>query len=134
VIYNFAKLSLAEEQINLSADTIGILLTNGYTADQTDQYVSDVTDETSGTNYYRQDLTGTGLYIDTTNDRATFSADSVTWDLATFAADGAVIYKNTGDDTTSVLIAYLDFGTIKSSDNTPFVIEWSEAEGILQIR
>jgi hypothetical protein len=142
VIFNIAKQAIGSEKLDLNNDTISILLTFGYTPDVSNhEYVSDiVSSEISGTNYIRQDLSAAELVEDNVNNRSTFSASNVTWPQAVFSADGAIIYKRSGegilvaDDSNYMLIAYLDFGIIKSSNNTDFIIEWSEAEGIFQIR
>jgi hypothetical protein len=132
--YNISKYLQFTTGLGLLTNTIKILLVNGYTFSQAHQYVSDIDHETTGTGYVRKTLAGKTVTIDTTNNRATFNAADVTWDLATFSADGAIIYIDNGSDATSTLITYLDFGIIKSSNNTPFVIEWSNAEGILNNR
>jgi len=136
IVYNIAKQAISTAELDLSSEPLYLMLVSGYSPSiDNDHYVSAISSyETSGSGYSRQQLQDTLLFKDIVNNRMTLSADDVTWDLATFAADGAVIYVNSGSDASNMLVTYLDFGTVKSSNNTPFKITWSTAEGILNIR
>ena len=72
------------------------------------------------------------LVQDNTNDKAVFDADDVTWSNSTIKARYAVIYKDTGTTTTSPLMACIDFGTEKSSENAEFTVQW-DAAGIMNL-
>lgn len=105
--------------VDLDADTIKIMLVNSTyaaLADATKQgheFLSDVqaTYEISGTGYTAG---GATLANKTSAQSAgTYTFDNTvdpSWPTATITASGAIIYKSTGTDTTSPLIAYLDFG------------------------
>jgi hypothetical protein len=136
IVYTQAKLNIALGNINFSADTFKILLTNGYVPDvDNDIYVSAVDHEVSAGSpgYSRQTVTFS-LSADSTNHRANIDAADVTWTTANFAADGAVLYKYNGGDSIDQLIAFFDFGAIKSSSYTDFVIQWSNSEYVLNVR
>ncbi len=134
-VYNSYKEAQQRGTIDLVNDTIKVILVNGYTVDPDNhQYYSDVqSSEVSGTGYTTggQALANKTITIDTVNDKAIFDADDVSWLNSTISADGCIIYKDTGDPLTSPLICYMPFGSVISSNNTEFKIQWS-ANGILQ--
>ena len=136
VVYNIARQLLTEGQLDLATADLWVMLTYGYVpAIDAHEYVSAANlFETIGDGYTRVKLTNVSLSRDTVNNRMVLTADDITWSLANFQADGAILFVNTNDDTTSPLITFLDFGSVKRSQNTPFVIQWSPAEGILNLR
>jgi hypothetical protein len=130
IVFYSAIQSLSADEISLSADSLCLMLTDGYIPDVNDVYVSAVAPyESAGTGYSRKSITK--LYLeDTVNNRMVLSAVDITWNLANFTADGAVLFVDNSDDSSNNLIAALDFGLDKTSRNTPFVIEWN-VEGVL---
>jgi hypothetical protein len=136
VIYNSFKVKIADGNIDLNSDTIKVaLVTSGYTPDQdAHDFFNDVTNEVSGTGYSAggETLANATMTQDNTNNRGKFDADDVTWATSTITARGAVIYKSTGTASTSPLIAYIDFGSDKSSSASNFTIQW-HADGILTL-
>ena len=136
VIYNSFKVLSAEGSIDLEGDTVkAMLVTSSYTPDQdAHDYVDDVTNEVVGTGYTAggATLASKAVTQDNTNDLAKFDADDVTWSTATITARGAVLYKDTGTPGTSPVIAYIDFGSDKSSSADDFTIQW-HADGILTL-
>lgn len=138
LIYNSYKLKLIDNstKIDLSSDTIKVaLVTSTYTpsADNHD-FFNDITNEVSGTGYTAggATLASKTTTQDNTDDEAVFDAADVTWTTSSITARGAVLYKSTGVSSTSPLIAYIDFGTDKSSDGGTFQITWN-SEGIVNI-
>jgi hypothetical protein len=131
VIYNIAKQAVSTAMIDFSTADLRVMLTSGYTPSiENDNYVSAVESyETSGTGYYRQQLSNVTLTRDTINNREVLDADDVIWASANFSATGAIIF----DNDTNILITYLGFSTTGTSQNTPYKIIWS-VEGILQLR
>lgn len=100
-----------------SAQVQVMLLTDTYTFDATDEFVSDLSGEVSGGNYARkivtvslnQDITaaddadaGCFINFDLTNDAQ--------WTSATFTCRHAVMFINSGSDATSKLLYYFDLG------------------------
>ena len=62
-----------------------------------------------------------------------FSDDaSLTWTTSTISATYAIIYYDTGTDSTSPLLGYINFGETKVSSSGDFTITWS-ANGILKL-
>lgn len=136
IVYNIAKEKLSEAELDLSTANLWLMLTFGYVPNvDGDSYVA-VADsyEVTGDGYSRVKLANVTLTRDTVNNRMVLRADDITWNQANFQADGAVIFVDTGNDSTSMLITFLDFEESKRSQYTSFIIQWSAAEGILNIR
>lgn len=137
-VYNSFKQKIMDGSIDLDTDNINVaLLTSSYTPNiDTHTFYSDVTGaEVTSANGYTtkgKSLASVTISIDTTNDLAYFDAADLTWATSTITARYAVIFKNTGTNTTSPLIAYVDFAADKTSDNGNFIITWSSA-GILKL-
>jgi hypothetical protein len=137
-VYNSFKKKIMDGSIDLDTDNINVaLFTDGYTADlDAHTFYSDVTaSEVAQANGYTtkgQTLASPVISIDTTNDLAYFDCSDVTWATSTITARYAIIFKNSGANTTSPLVAYVDFGANKTSDNGNFIISWSTA-GVLKL-
>lgn len=120
--------------IDLDSDTIRVaLVTSSYTADiDNHEFFSDVTDEVVGAGYVADgaEITNKTVTQDDTNDQGKFDGDDVEWTTSTITARAGVIWKDTGNDATSPLIRYHDFGADKSTTGTTFKITW-DATGIL---
>ena len=124
------------DRVDWEGDTIKVaLLTSAYTPDDyTDSVWSDVnTHETSGANYtaggssvankaltYR--LGSPGLVM--------LDGDDVLWPNLTATFRWGVIYKDTGNDNTSPLLARVDFDSEQVVSDLTFAIVW-DADGIL---
>jgi hypothetical protein len=115
----------------------GVMLVIGYTPDVVSHnVVSDIISyevNNVGTNYYRKDLSNLVMSRDDVNNRMVMKGDDLRWELASFAADGAVIYINTGNDFTSKLVAHYGFDSIKTSRRTAFELIWNLIQGILYL-
>lgn len=48
----------------------------------------------------------------------------VVWPNSTITARAAILYKPTGNDSTSTVVAYIDFGTNVSSNNSAFTLDF----------
>lgn len=96
------------DRVDWDTDTIKVLLVEGYTYDAADKYVSHVA---SGEIVARSGaLSGKGV----TNGTAT-ATNVVVASVATgHTLNGVILYKDTGNDATSTLIAHID----KQSDGT----------------
>lgn len=136
VIYNSFFTALANNDIDLDADTFKLMLvTSAYTPDvDTHADRADVTNEVSGTGYTAGGATvaNTAVTQDNTNDLAKFDGDDVTWANSTITARGAVMYKSTGTAANDLLVKYFDFGSDQSSSNANFAVQFG-AGGILTI-
>jgi len=127
--------ALTNGGIDLDTNTIKVaLVTSSYTPDEDSHNAfDDVTNEVSGTGYTAggATLSNVSLTVDTTNDLLKFDADDVSWADSTITARGAVIYKDTGTGSTSLLICYKDFSTDQESSGADFNLAW-HANGILR--
>ena len=134
-IYGSFPGALASKEVDWLGDTIKVaLLADAYSPNQDTHGVwSDVsTHQVTGTNYSAGGATLTGKSADynaSTNTR-TFTANAVEWENSTITARYAVIY----DDTTTgkPLVAYVDFGTERSSSDGVFRITWN-TDGIFTV-
>ena len=115
ILYNLGKKERLSGAINLTSDTIKIMLLNDtYTPDPDDDYVSDVVTKElvndSGSGYERKTLANKEFTEDDVNDKGIFDADNVLYTAIDTTLDIAVIviYKDTGTDATSTLILAID--------------------------
>jgi hypothetical protein len=135
--YNSLKRDIAKALIDLSADTIKVMLvTSSYTQD-IDAHTkrSDITNEVVGTGYTAggSALANKTVTANNTSDKGVFDADDLSWAAATITARGAVLYKSRGGAASAdELIAYYDFGSNIVSTGSTFLITW-DATGILLI-
>lgn len=124
VLYANGIKNLGLGNIDFEGDTIkAMLVTSAYTPNEdTDEFASDVTNEVSGTGYTAggATLANCSVSVDSANNRVEFDADNPTWTGSTITARGAVILKDTGVDTTSPLLFYVDFGEDKTSTDGAF--------------
>ncbi len=123
-IYGKAKQSLLNGEFNISSDSLKVLLvTDSYVPSQnTDQFVSNI----SGS-YIKE---RTSSLTNVTNILGVIDADDVTVaQYSGLAFKALVIYKDSGTDSTSRLLAYIDtatgipFAGINSTTN--ITINWS---------
>lgn len=113
------------------------LLADTYTPDvDADDFFDDVVaDEVSGTGYSAGGATigGATSGQDNTNDRGYFDANDVSWAGSTITARYAVLYFDTGTDSTSRLVCYVDFGSNQSTSGTTFAVNWDNTSQILRV-
>ena len=125
--YGQVGLALANKEIDWAADTIRMMLVTGYTFNKdTHVYLDDGprAAEVSGSGYTTDGEalgTKTNAY-DSANDRVDFGSAAVTWDPSTISATGAVIYVDTGTDSTSACICYVDFEGTEASVGAAFTV------------
>jgi hypothetical protein len=115
---NHFKYQLAKKLIDLSSDTIKIILMNTTFAFNKDSHatLADVTADQLATNYgYAQnnkELANKAVTEDDTNDKCSMTCDDVTWTASGGSigpAGAAIIYDDTTADDT--VIGCIDFGT-----------------------
>jgi hypothetical protein len=136
-MYSHFPLTLLTDKLgDLSGETTlkCMLCTSSYTPSQDDHdYKDDVDNEVSGTGY-----SAGGAIMTTTNPTTaarvtTFDCADTAWSSSTITARYAVIYDYTGgSDGTDALVAYVDFGEDKSSENGTFQLTWN-ASGLFTI-
>ena len=92
-----------------SADVRVLLVSSSYTFSSDHNFVSDITNELSGTGYARKVLASKVVAEDDTNDRATFDADDLVWTGANFGTpDAAIVYVHNAADAAAELICCLN--------------------------
>ena len=136
VVYNYAKAELLRGHIALDSDTINVaLVTSSYTPDiDAHENFDDLDNEVSGTGYTAGGaaLANKAVTKDTGDDEGVFDADDLTWESASITARAAIVYRDSGVEATSQLIAYIDFTEDKTASGGDFTIQWN-AEGILNL-
>jgi len=125
-IYGKAKQSLLNGEFNISSDSLKVLLvTDSYVPSQnTDQFVSNI----SGS-YIKE---RTSSLTNVTNILGVIDADDVTVaEYSGLAFKALVIYKDSGTDSTSRLLAYIDTATgipfLGINAVTNITINWSNS-------
>jgi hypothetical protein len=74
---------------------------------------------------------------DAATDRTRLFAANTVWTPSagqTLSAKAAVIYKDTGTDSTSYLMGCVDFGTTMSALSGAFTLDWDNTEGLLYVQ
>lgn len=137
--YNSYKKKLMDgSNIDLDTDTIKISAhTDSETPDiDADDFWDDVSaTEISATGYTSggATLANPAVTADNTDNEGVFDADNVTWTLTTsVSVRYFIIYKDTGTDSTSPLIGYIDAGETLGVSNSTLTLSFS-AEGIINI-
>jgi len=134
-MYNRGKKGIMDASIDLDNDTLKVLLIDNagdYIPNPDHDNVSDVVaNEMSGGNYSRQLLANVAITEDDSNDLSVMDADDVTFaSISAGTAKGAIIFKDTGNDATSPLIAWIDTNFPITTNGGDIIIQWS-ANGIL---
>lgn len=131
-MYGNALLKALNSGVNYTTDIIKVMLcTNAYVPDQDAHiYKYSVTGEVIGTGYTTggETLSGKTMVYKGATNTIELDAYDVTWTNSTITARYAVIY----DETTTVLLGYIDFGEDQVSSAGDFKITWDVA-GIFQI-
>ena len=139
-VYTYAKRDLLTQAIILDYNTIKVALVMANTTAGTEEdaeHLDDFTtlDEMDGANYARQTITTPVVAADNANDRGEFDGDDVSWNAlgsGTRQVQAAILLYDTGNDATSVPIAYYDTAGFPFDPAGSYVsLAWS-AEGILQ--
>lgn len=138
--YNNFKLKLFDSSTKISwtTDTIKLAaVTSSYTPDiDTHDFWDDVVaNEASGTGYTAggATLTNPTAAVVGASDLAKFDADDVSWTISSsFSARYFVLYKSTGNNATSPLIGYIDYGSTLALSSGTVTVTWS-ASGVVTI-
>lgn len=126
IIYNSCVFGVIDKTLNFYTDNFKMMLLDGtYIPDKDAHTVrANVTGEISATNYVAG---GNTIYsvpsVDAGTDREVLSfSDPVFPNVSDAAANAAVIYQNTGDANTDILVAHIDFGKTLLSSAGQFAI------------
>lgn len=132
--YNNGLLRLLNRDIDYINDDVSLLVVdNTYTFDRTDEFVSDITGEVSGSGYSRLSLSGKTIGLNASTNTVVFDCSDLTMNAVSTsnAFSGAVIYGNTGVDSTSPLIGFFDMP--ETSTNGSDVTLTVAAAGLFQV-
>lgn len=134
-LYGLVFTALWNKEIDFDSDTIAVLLTtSGYSpAQDTDNYLDDVTNEVAGGGYARVNLSSkTVTYTGATNKHVLDAADTA-FPTATFTFRNAVIADVTpGSDATRPLIGYQAGSADVVGAGGTITLVWN-ASGIVEI-
>lgn len=136
-IYTQSFNSLGTAKFALTTDTLRVMLcTSTYAPNRdTQQYKNSVSNEITGTNYVARGiaLTGVAWTLDATNHAFFLTANNPQWPAATFTFRYAVFYKDTGTDTTSPLLSYVDFVTDQSISASNYTLSLDPTNGFYRL-
>lgn len=123
-LYGLAFQSMLNKEIDYDTDTVkAMLVTSAYVPNRdTHRYKSSVTNEAVGTGYTAGGKTLTTKTIAYTAGSHTLAldCDDLIWTTTTIQARYLVFYVSTGTDSTSPLLAYVDFGADVTSTGGSF--------------
>ena len=140
-VYNYGKFLLANGGVNLVTDNIVLMLVNatytGAVSNANSNVVSEVSSyEITATSYGRQTLTSKAIVEDDANTYAYFKAANVTFSSlgSGNTVGGAILFKNTGSDATSGLLAFYDI-TDTPTNGGDITIQWAAdgSGGVLKL-
>lgn len=130
----------AADRVDFVTDTIKMSLhTVTYSPNQdTDQYFNTVTNELAASGGYTAGgiaLSGKTLTYDGPSNTVRLKATDVTWTALTPSAGirYAVIRKDTGTNTTSHLMGYVNMGADQTPGGIDFVVKGDPTDGFLRI-
>jgi hypothetical protein len=136
-MFNRGMYEIINQTTNWTTANIDVLLVDtSYAFDPDQKFVSDigVGVELVTDNYTRKDLPGPTITEDDPSDSVILDADDITWTALGPATGGpvvagAIIFRNSGADGSSPLLAFLDF-TDTQLNGGDFTVAWS-ANGIV---
>lgn len=137
-VYTSVRDDIGRGEIDLLNDTIKVaLITSAYNPDiNDDQFFSEISSsEASATGYPAGGFTLSGKSLDkNTGDRSYyFNANDINQEITgSLTFQHIVIYKDTGTESTSPLIAYINLGISQSINDNTLGIQW-DSRGILRL-
>lgn len=117
-IYNNGLLKVLDRTVDYVSDNVAVLLVgNTYTFDESHEFVSNISDEAvndTGSGYARQSLASKTITLNTSANAVVFDCADISYTAITTTNTlaGAIIYKDSGTDSTSDLVAFIDFADI----------------------
>ena len=116
--------------INWSSDTIKIMLVSSSYIPDVDNHIfkSSISDEVVGAGYNSGGATIDSLSAIQSGGILTIRGNSVIWTQHSAGFTNArygVIYKDTGINTTSLLVGYIDFGADKNNVNGDLILNFN---------
>ena len=126
---NVFKEDLMDTTANLEANSLKVALFDNTATLSSATTAYAIANEVSGSGYTAGGEAMTGMAVTLDGSTAIFDADNVSWANATISAQAAVIYNSSTITglTTNAAIAVLDFGSVKTSTNGTFEIQFPNA-------
>ena len=121
---NVFKEDLMDTTANLEANTLKVALFDNTATLSSATTAYAIANEATGTGYTAGGEAITGAAVTLDGSTAIFDCDNVSWANATISAQAAVIYNNSFSN---AAIAVLDFGSVKTSTNGTFEIQFPNA-------
>ena len=121
---NTFKEDLMDTTANLEANTLKVALFDNTATLSSATTAYATANEVSGSGYTAGGEAMTGMAVTLDGSTAIFDADNVSWANATISAQAAEIYNNSFS---KAAIAVLDFGSVKTSTNGTFEIQFPNA-------
>lgn len=120
-LYNEGALKLLDRTVDYISDNIAVLLVdNTYSFDVSHEFVDDLSGEAvndTGSGYARIALEGKDISLNASANAVVFDSNDVSYTAiaTTNTLAGAVLYKDTGSDATSDLVAFIDFADLSTN-------------------
>lgn len=117
IYQNYIK-ALSRGQVDYTTDVFKVaLVTSAYTPNfDTHANMDDITDEVVGTGYTAGGEATTITEVDdAVNDRVDYEVANVEWPVSTLTARAGILYVEKGTAAQDLLVAYVDFGSDKST-------------------
>lgn len=136
IVYNIFKNRSME--INIMSSTLKVVLMDfNFTPDNTQEFLSDINAtgfEVSGSGYTAggKEILNKSIVESVLYDGSAVFGDNISWPSSTFIASSFVVYIDTGDATTSILVLAESFAGHKEVSNETFELIWNPA-GILKV-
>ena len=133
-LYGLGLKAIVTQDVNWETDTVKVALTNNYFFDATRQDTEDFWVDVEG---FEVSPSGTYVaggaalttaaptYNDALNAVLLSATANVVWTGATITATGAIIYKDTGVNTTSPLLAHINFNGSKAATDGSFTLDFT---------
>ena len=125
-LYPKVQEALAKKQLNLSSDSLKVMLLSAYTYSNTHATMSDVKGagtEAEGTAYTAGGQALTSVTVATSGSTTTIDCADPSWASSTITAAYAVFYDASGGtDSTNIPICYWDLGGSQSSSSGAFLL------------
>jgi len=138
--YGHAGVHLSAGDFDWAGDTVKLALaTSSYAVSQAnDEFFDDVTNELAASGGYSAGgfaLSGKATSYDSATRQERWDADDFSVGALTPSAPFryGIIYKDTGVAGTSILIAYINFGSDQDPAGLPFSIQWAST-GVVYIQ
>lgn len=134
VFYNDYRGELAKGNIDFANDTFKVMFVDPSYSPNVDNetYLSDISANRAA-NTTDQTLASVTVTVDDTNDQAVIDANNISYDPVTTDTDAIVIYKDTGVDSTSVLICFIDFNEGTASPIAGELAITFDSDGIITL-